>query len=164
MPSATICVHALDGNSLELSDQSRSAIALIAPYSQINRILVEEPMTQPPEIIFGKEPAYDWCYYYQKADLARQRRDWDEIVRLGEEAARLNLQPHDSIEWMPFVEAYAYSGEKDHAQDLASIVNENPYYRHQVCEEISSDPYQMAESSPDGHLLLVNEFCQPGIE
>jgi len=164
MPSENTCVHALDGNSLEFSDQTRAEIALIAPYSQINQIMVDEPMTRPPETIFGEEPAHDWCYYYQKADLARQRGDWDEIVRLGEEAARLNLQPYDSIEWMPFIEGYAYSGEKDHAQDLASIVNENPYYRHQVCEEISSDPYQIAERFPDGHLLLLIEFCQPGSE
>ena len=164
MPSENICVHALDGNSLELSDQSRAEIALIAPYSQINQIMVDEPMSRPPEVIFGEEPTHDWCYYYQKADLARQRRDWDEIIRLGQEADRLNLQPYDSIEWMPFIEAYAYSGEKDHAQVLAKIVNDNPYYRHQVCEEISSDPYQMAARYPDGHLLLVNEFCQPGSE
>jgi hypothetical protein len=80
---------------------------------------------------------------------------------LGQEADRLNLQPRDSIEWMPFIEAYAYSGEKDHAQELARIVRNNPYYRHQVCEEISADPYRMAERSPDGQLLLFNEFCQP---
>jgi hypothetical protein len=164
MPNENICVHALDGNSLELSDQSRAEIALIAPYSHLNQILVDEPTTQPPEIIFGKEPDHDWCYFYQKADLARQRGDWDEIIRLGEEAAQLNLQPYDSIEWMPFIEAYAYSGEIDHAQELAKIVNDNPYYHHQVCEEISSDPYEMAERYPDGHLLLVNEFCQPGSE
>jgi len=164
MPNETICVHALDGNSLELSDQTRSAISLISPYSHINRIMVDEPMSQPPESIFGKEPAHAWCYYYEKADLARQRGDWDEIVRLGQEADLLNLQPHDSIEWMPFIEAYAYSGEHDHAQELAKIVSNNPYYRQQVCEEISADPYLMAERSPDGQLLLVNEFCQPGSE
>ena len=162
MPNENICVHALDGNSLELSDQSRAEIALIAPYSQINQIMVDEPMSRPPEVIFGEEPTHDWCYYYQKADLARQRGDWDEIIRLGEEASRLNLQPYDSIEWMPFIEAYAYSGEKDHAQELARIVSNNPYYRQLVCEEISADPYQMAEQYPNGHHLLVNEFCQPG--
>jgi hypothetical protein len=164
MPSENICVHALDGNSLELSDQTRSEISLIAPYSQLNRILVDEPVTQAAESIFGKEPPHDWCYYYQKASLARQRGDWDEIARLGEEAAGLGLRGHDSIEWMPFIEAYAYLGEEEKMRELAMRVKDNPYYLHQVCEEISIDAYHMAERYPDGHLLLLDEFCQPGRE
>ncbi len=164
MPNENICVHALDGNSLELSDQSRAEIALIAPYSQINQIMVDEPIISHPKSSLVKSPHMLGVITIKKRISPDRRGDWDEIIRLGEEAAQLNLQPYDSIEWMPFIEAYAYSGEKDHAQVLAKIVNDNPYYRQQVCEEISSDPYLMAERYPDGHLLLVNEFCQPGSE
>jgi hypothetical protein len=164
MPKESICVHAIDGNSLELSNQTRSEIGLIAPYSQINQILVDVPATRPPEAIFGKEPAHGWCYYYQKASLALQDGDWDEIARLGDEATRLDLRPSDSIEWMPFIKAYAYLGQKERASELASTIKDNPYYRHQVCVEISLDSYHMAERFPDGQLLLVSEFCQPGSE
>ena len=164
MPSESTCVHAIDGNNMELSANTRSEITLISPYSQINQILINESMTQPPESIFGKEPAHDWCYYYQKASLARQRGDWGEISRLGKEVAQLGLRPYDSIEWMPFVEAYAFLGEKDDALDLAKIVKDNTYYNRQVCEEISTDANHMAERFPEGYLLLINEFCQSGGE
>jgi hypothetical protein len=164
MPDEDFCVHALDGNNLEISSQTRSAISLIAPYSQIKQIKVDEPGSMPPTSIFGEEPAHGWCYFYQKASLARQRGDWNEIIRLGEEAAKLELHPYDVIEWMPFIEANAYLGNDEKARELAGLVKENPFYIPQVCRMFTADTYQLAEQFPDGHPLLVNEFCQPGSE
>ena len=83
---------------------------------------------------------------------------------MGDEATQMDLRPNDSIEWMPFIKAYAYLGDKERASDLASILKDDPYYRHQICKEISLDSYHMAERFPDGQLLLVSEFCQPGSE
>jgi hypothetical protein len=162
MPSEFSCVHVIDENRLELSDQTRSEIMVVAPYSQISRIMINEPMTQPPESIFGEEPPHNWCYYYEKASLARQRGDWDEIIQFGEDTTQLDLRPYDWIEWMPFIEAYAYTGQIDTLHDLATIIKDNPYYHHQACQEVLTDSYNMAERFPDGHLLLVNEFCQSG--
>ena len=49
----------------------------------------------PPPMLFGPEPPHTWCYYFQKADLARQRGDWDEVARLGDEARELGFAALD---------------------------------------------------------------------
>ena len=65
----------------------------------------------PPAIIFGLEPAHNWCYYYQKANLARQQADWKQVIALGKEAEKLGLQPADASEWLPFADAYVQVGD-----------------------------------------------------
>lgn len=73
----------------------------------------------PPESVFGPEPAHTWCYYYQKAELARQSRDWQSILELGDEAQRLGYAPSNRQEWLPFVEANAYSGHWEKAMEIS---------------------------------------------
>jgi hypothetical protein len=162
LPSELSCVQVINGKSLELSDQTRAEIMAVAPYSKISRVRIDEPLTQPPASIFGEEPPHGWCYYYQKASLARQRGDWDQIVQLGEQASQLNLRPYDWIEWMPFIQAYAYTGQEDALLALAPIIKDNPYYHHQACQLILSDSYNLSERFPEGQRLLLDVFCQSG--
>ena len=75
--------------------------------SKIDNIITDAAYHQLPAYSFGPELPQGWCYYYQKADLARQEGDWDEIARLGNDAQKLDLHPNDQIEWMPFLQAYA---------------------------------------------------------
>lgn len=78
------------------------------PVSNLDRIRESAPIAwSPPEAIFGHEPPHDWCYYFEKADLARQYRHWDQIPRLWSEAAAKGLSPDNGDEMAPFVEAYA---------------------------------------------------------
>lgn len=72
-------------------------------------VILPEPQHNPP-IIYGSEPTQGWCYNFQKADLARQLGDWDEVQRLGEIAFNLDDQPNDPAERFPFIEAYAHLG------------------------------------------------------
>lgn len=90
----------------------------------------------PPDIPFGSEPAHDWCYYYQKASLARQIGDWNEVVRLGEEASTLELSPVDEIEWMPFLEGYAMQGKTDHVRAVIMSIKDIGV-REQACALLS---------------------------
>lgn len=73
----------------------------------------------PPKIIFGSEPAHTWCFYYQKADLARQLGDWDKVIALGEEAERLGVKPANQFEMIPFIEADAYLGNWNKAEKMS---------------------------------------------
>jgi len=61
----------------------------------------------PPEI-FGEEIPKNWCSYYQKADLARQRGEWAEITTLWEEAQKANKAPANGFEYIPFIKGYAH--------------------------------------------------------
>ncbi len=77
----------------------------------------------PPKDIFGTEPEHGRCYYYEKADLARQYRDWDEVVRLWNEAETADLLPYSGAEYVPFIEAFAHTGNWSQAEKLTLRAN-----------------------------------------
>jgi len=66
-------------------------------------------------------PEQDWCYYYEKADLAYQYEKWDEVIRLWKTANQNGLQPDNGFEYLPFIEAYARTGNWDTAIKLTRI-------------------------------------------
>lgn len=160
MPTESACVHILDGRSPELSTQDRPEIFVVGPFSRLERIQAEGAAHNPPETIFGSEPAHGWCYYYQKASLRRQQGDWEEVARLGDEAQQQNLRPLDWVEWMPFVEAYAYTGQEEKVSQLAPILMDDLYLRYQTCHLFEQDGRKEAAAHPDGHQLLIETFCQ----
>jgi hypothetical protein len=78
------------------------------------------PPAQPPLHILGPEPEHEWCYYFEKADLARQIGDWDRVTALGERAFQLDerLYPVNAPEYLPYIEGYAMTGDWEHAREL----------------------------------------------
>jgi hypothetical protein len=72
----------------------------------------------PPLGQFGNEPAHGWCYYFEKADLARQQQDWKQVAALGDQAFQLKDYPNDPSERIPFIEGYAHVGNWQRAKDL----------------------------------------------
>jgi hypothetical protein len=69
-------------------------------------MILTEDLPMPVDV-FGLEPARDWCYYFQKADLARQYARWDDILPLWEQADSQGLKPAYGPEYLPFIEASA---------------------------------------------------------
>ena len=65
----------------------------------------------PPTAIFGAEPFHDWCYYYEKADLARQMGDWQQIANLDQAAGEVGYTTKLGVELAPFIEGYAHLGQ-----------------------------------------------------
>ena len=107
----------LDLNNRFIRDESlmREASALSNP----NQIL-REPSAAMPEI-YHPEPEHGWCYYFEKAELARQFGEWDEVVALGDVAFKLNDSPNNPIERFVFIEGYAHAGDWDRAVDLSKV-------------------------------------------
>ena len=73
--------------------------------------ILPAPQASPPEFLYGLESAQGWCYYFEKADLARQLKLWGQIVALAERAFALDDRPNDPIERVPFIEAFAHTGD-----------------------------------------------------
>ena len=159
MPTEGSCVHLIQGAQPELSDQEGYEMQIIAPRSDPSAVLTEADPHQPPQAIFGPEPPHTWCYTYQRADLARQRGDWAEVARLGDEAVQAKLHPVDWVEWMPFIQAYAYLGREDALRQLAVIVKDQPYLRYQACALFQADGAGWGEQYPQGQARLVETFC-----
>jgi len=137
-PSLNSCVHTLDGFHPEYSRNEQDTIRVIGSYSEIEHVLVDETPHTPPSLVFGAEPSHGWCYYYQKADLARQRREWNQVLMIGEQAIDKGFMPGDLIEWMPFLQAYAVTGDVDRLTELAPVIAADPYISQQTCQIISS--------------------------
>ncbi|MEB2333404.1 MAG: hypothetical protein OZ914_03690 [Anaerolineaceae bacterium] len=105
----------LDSNNRFISDFSlmRQASALSNP----QRIL-REPVSAPPAF-YGVETSHGWCYYFQKAELARQFGDWDEVNRLAKDAFSLNEHFNNPVELFVFIEGYAHADKWDDAIQLS---------------------------------------------
>jgi uncharacterized membrane protein (UPF0136 family) len=144
-PASNACVHIINGQAPEYSSSEWDFIREVGAYSKIERVLVNETLRTPPAIVFGSEPPHGWCYYYQKANLARQMGDWDQVLEIGDQAFAQGYSPADLIEWMPFLQAYAHAGNIERLTDLAATVNNDLYIALQACHILGSMP----ELSPD---------------
>jgi hypothetical protein len=92
--------------------------------SHLERILPQENPAISPAEIFGPEPEHGWCYYFEKADLARQIGDWQTAAALGDEARARGLTPATGMEWVPFMEAYANTGNWSAAMEISTQAND----------------------------------------
>lgn len=88
-----------------------------------NTTLIHQEEIKAPS--FLSEPDKTWCYYYTKAELARQYKDWAKIVNLQEEANAYGYRPVDSFEWLPFIEANAMTMNLDTAKQLSMDAMKN---------------------------------------
>jgi hypothetical protein len=138
MPAENSCLHVLDENWAELSVVDTALIALAAPRSRIDNVVTDVEPHLPPSPIFGEEPAHEWCYYYQKALLARQLENWEEIAKIGNEVDNLGLHPNDQIEWMPFLQSAAFSGDEKLVKQISTRINSQLLYKQQACENLSA--------------------------
>jgi hypothetical protein len=81
--------------------------------SDTGRITAERKSVMPA--IYGPEPEHGWCYYFQKAELARQMGDWDKVAKLGDKAFKLGEHPNGPIERFVYIEGYAHTGDWNQA-------------------------------------------------
>ena len=110
-PTKTTCLTVLNSNDTSndaMSPQMREA----AHYSHSERIMSSADSPSPAAAIFGKEPGRTWCYYFQKASLARQLEKWEDVYQLGKEVQNRNLMPYYPQEWEPFVKGYVMLGKQ----------------------------------------------------
>ncbi len=79
----------------------------------------EEPTL--PEDIYGKQNTQTWCYYFEKADLARQYGQWDEVVRLWNESQSIGERADDGFEYIPFIEGLGHTGDWEQVKTLTKF-------------------------------------------
>jgi hypothetical protein len=110
----------LDPPRLALAPSEDRQLAQVQAYSKA-RLVLTKRWAESPKNLIGAEPSREcWCFFFQKADLARHTRNWKEVVRLFEEAKRLGLAPTDPREWLPFVQGLMETGRRQEAQNLAA--------------------------------------------
>ena len=103
------CLRVLDP---QIDSVNRLLVPLLrdaAVLSNTAMIHQENPVTLPNSL-FAPEPARGWCYYFEKADLARQFGDWQKVAELGDIAFKLDDHPNNPVERFVFIEGYAHTG------------------------------------------------------
>lgn len=155
MPSPGSCVQVIDGDVRALSPFEEERVMVIASFSNIDRIDLNSEAHTPPQIVFGPEPAQGWCYYYEKADLARQQGNGKEVIRLGNDVLQRKLTPQDDIEWLPFLESYARAGEADRLDRIRRLMrHSDPFVIQQACQTLEG----ISELSNEVR-EVVRSFC-----
>lgn len=153
------CVRIINGDVPELSPSDQHRLLLIAPYSRLENVVTEGEFQTPPEVVFGQEPEHDWCFYYQKADLARQRGEWEQIPDLLKEALDHGYYPEDGLEWMPFLQANAVLGNVDKMRSTAKLVTTDKFLRLQVCG-IMTDFMKKETLNDEVKTVIEHNICE----
>ena len=140
-PSSSSCIHLLDGRMPVYSEYDPLSVQQVGGYSNIDLVIPSGKSPTPPYAIFGSEPKHGWCYYYQKASLARQVGDWKEIGRLYEKVNSLGLEANDASEVIPFFEGLVNLGRYDDAKALYyNEIRGHVQMRYPLCTFISNNP------------------------
>ncbi len=113
-------------------------------------LISSESTAQMPKPYYP-EPEHGWCFYFQKADLARQFKQWDEVASLGDAAFAEGLNPADPSERFIFIEAYAHAGEWSRAVELSMLsFNESELMGAPLCrlwERVAAETASTSERS-----------------
>ncbi len=120
-PSVSACLHILtpsDAESRLYSDYlrqlaPRSALGRISQESNINTDFFAQALTTPE----------NWCYYYQKAELAEQYSQFTNVIELWKKAQAQYLNPSHGMEYLPFIRAQLAMEDYTAAQDLTEAAN-----------------------------------------
>lgn len=104
------CVRVLDAGVDPYNRMLPAAMRTAAALSDPAAILPAASGAQPPAHLYGVEPRHAWCYYFARADLARQQGEWDQVTALGDQAFSLGDYPNDPSERLTFIEGYAHTG------------------------------------------------------
>ena len=156
-PSVQSCLHVLDGRKVELPGLlDNSLVADVAPYSQINQVDTSATPATLPAFLNGEHPR-EWCYYYQKMDLARQQGNWEEVARLADESQKKGFTPEDPSEWIPALEAYVTLGREQDAHHAASIIRASDKARSFLCLQLQRGA---AYPSPYKYDQVNQTLCQ----
>jgi hypothetical protein len=160
-PSSKSCVHVIDEHWPELSQQDTSQTAQMFPHSKIEYALsTGDKNSTPLDFAFGAEPVHNWCFYYQKAELARQQGDWKTVAEIGAEVENLRIAPNDLIEWTPFLQTYAYLGQTKKVEEIAANFKDDPFHRKQFCENLNRMNESGYSLQPDMQITVDALFCK----
>jgi hypothetical protein len=123
---AASCLRVLDSQLTPpqgVMDDYTKGIIDGAELSDLSLILpAGQTPNHPPLIVLGPEPTHTWCYYFEKAELARQEKDYSKTISLLDEAQGKGFSAVNDSEWFPFIDAYLHLGKIDQAKSLSQKV------------------------------------------
>ncbi len=151
--STTDCLWVLtasDRYNPVITENTRRALGA----SNLNTILTESTMPWPDTNLFGTEDRNTWCYYYETADLARQKGDWQQVVEIYQNAGDAGFKAANGVELIPFIEAFARTGQADKAAELTVEAQAlTPNMQNYTC-----DTWNRLADQISGDALFASEY------
>jgi hypothetical protein len=138
-------------------------LARALPLTRLQQIRMDTGGARPPEQL-GAKPAHDWCYYFEKADLALQQENWAEVARWGDQAFEAGLHWNDLSELLPFIEGYARTGLWEKAHELNLEAGQRSELRPMLCalwERVGADLAGNPAAEPELKDLRTGIGCSP---
>jgi hypothetical protein len=131
------CLKVIDPTTDALMPNKPRYIDIAAGLSNLGQI-IDDPVhpAKPPQQFFGFEPQPGWCTYFEKAELARQSSNWQEVARLADMAMKTpyQLTRRSAAELIPFIQGYGYTQQWTKAEDLTRSAYEyNPKLANMLC-------------------------------
>jgi hypothetical protein len=113
------CLRVLSSRWGDAFTYSRQSVFLLKAIPLSNPDLIIPTSKSTAKLPFLEEPEHTWCYYYAKAELARQQNDWKEVSDLFDKAASLGYKTNDPFELLVFIEAQAMNRNIEAAKQLS---------------------------------------------
>ncbi len=85
--------------------------------SNLERIL-DENQTATMPTFFRDSPERNWCFYFQKAELARQFEDWNEVINAYRSIKKNGFVSQVSSEYLVFLEGFLNTRNYSEADQL----------------------------------------------
>ncbi|MCC6957374.1 MAG: hypothetical protein IT316_11320, partial [Anaerolineales bacterium] len=144
------CLKILDLRTDRHYPNKPGYVVLAMPLSRLELIGPGEKGEPQMPAFLGPEPKHNWCYYFEKVDLAVQLGQWEKAASLADHALKLKptLTSNNAPELIPFIYAYARSGKYEKAVELslkARTLSKKMYYYmcdtwYYLGQEIRDDP------------------------
>jgi len=104
-------------------------IQAVLPYAITSQIQTEvETIPILPPSFSHSSQERDWCFYFERADLARQRADWEAVAEYGDAAFEVGF-PDSTVkhltEYEVFIDGYAHTDRWETALQLTLDAVEN---------------------------------------
>jgi len=120
----------LDPNNILLDEYIRKAAAL----SNWDLIRFDREPNPLPVEIYGELDLSGWCMEYQKAAVAYQKGDWQNVIDIKDAAFAQGMKPKAPSEWIIFIESYVNLGNWQKAEEIThSVSAEDPYFNFMLC-------------------------------
>ncbi len=109
------CLWVLDSSD-NVNPYLNPRLRSVLPLSDLDRVILEDAIDDDHlQAVFSSEPPYDWCYYFEKADLAVQQKQWATVQQLWDEVQRKKLSTVVAVEYLPFIQGTAVAGDLETA-------------------------------------------------
>jgi len=151
------CVRVIHPDYDSYNPQFPVLIAEALPLSNLEQVVLKpDEKVILPANVFGPEPDPSWCFFFEKADLARQMGDWQQVVAYGEAASKFSGSPNHASEIVPFIQGYAFTGKWEKAVKLTKETSEIDQYMTPMLCSIWVDIVKNTEPSDERENALQN--------